>query len=354
MNMFEKLELQGYYLIAEIGVNFYDIAAKESIPLMDAAKLMVKEAQEAGVDAVKFQSYKASTLASKYSPSYWDTKEESTTSQFELFKKFDKFGSDEYEELSKFSTKLGVDFLSTPFDFESSDYLDKFMSVYKISSSDVTNLPFIEHISKKGKPIILSVGASNENEIVSAIETIRNYNKQPLTLLHCVLEYPTPYEHANLLKIVTLGLKFPDCIIGYSDHTKPDFHKDVVKTAYSLGAKVIEKHFTLDKTLKGNDHYHAMDPDDIREIKSGLDFVKKLQGEADLVCLESEKTARLNARRSIVTKKSIPCGTVITEDMLTFKRPGLGISPSRIVEVIGRKPIANLEEDTILKEEMIE
>ena len=276
MNMFEKLDSQGYYLIAEIGVNFYDIAAKENIALMDAAKLMVKEAQKAGVDAVKFQSYKAGTLAAKYSPSYWDTSEEATTSQYELFQKFDKFGESEYKELAKYAQQLNVDFLSTPFDFESSDYLDRFMPMYKISSSDVTNLPFIEHISKKDKPIILSVGASNEDEIIRAVDAIRNNNNQPLILLHCVLEYPTPYEHANLLKIKTLVEKFPNCIIGYSDHTKPDVHKDVIKAAYLMGAKVIEKHFTLDKTLKGNDHYHAMDPSDIVEIKQGLDFIKQI------------------------------------------------------------------------------
>ena len=187
MNMFEKLDSQGYYLIAEIGVNFYDIAAKENIALMDAAKLMVKEAQKAGVDAVKFQSYKAGTLAAKYSPSYWDTSEEATTSQYELFQKFDKFGESEYKELAKYAQQLNVDFLSTPFDFESSDYLDRFMPMYKISSSDVTNLPFIEHISKKDKPIILSVGASNEDEIIRAVDAIMNNNNQPLILLHCVL-----------------------------------------------------------------------------------------------------------------------------------------------------------------------
>ncbi|WP_148409084.1 N-acetylneuraminate synthase family protein [Murimonas intestini] len=353
MNMFEKLDSQGYYLIAEIGVNFYDIAAKENIALMDAAKLMVKEAQKAGVDAVKFQSYKAGTLAAKYSPSYWDTSEEATTSQYELFQKFDKFGESEYKELAKYAQQLNVDFLSTPFDFESSDYLDRFMPMYKISSSDVTNLPFIEHISKKDKPIILSVGASNEDEIIRAVDAIRNNNNQPLILLHCVLEYPTPYEHANLLKIKTLVEKFPNCIIGYSDHTKPDVHKDVIKAAYLMGAKVIEKHFTLDKTLKGNDHYHAMDPSDIVEIKQGLDFIKQLEGNRELVCLDSEIAARINARRSIVTKQDIPQGTVITREMITFKRPGLGISPSQIEEVIGKTAAVDLDEDTIMKEEMI-
>lgn len=342
------------YIIAEIGVNYYDIAKKENISLMDAAKLMVKEAAAAGADAAKFQSYKAGTLAAQNSPSYWDTKEEPTTSQYELFKKFDSFGEAEYKELADYAEQLGIDFLSTPFDIESADYLAHMMNAYKISSSDLSNLPFIEYMSKKGKPILLSVGASNENEIDAAVAAIRKYNTAPLTLLHCVLEYPTPYEHANLLKIKALKEKYPDCRIGYSDHTKPDLHKDVIKTAVLLGATVIEKHFTLDKTLKGNDHYHAMDPKDLREIREGLDFISQIAGSGELHCLESEAAARRNARRSLVTNGSIPKGTVITREMLTFKRPGTGISPSKIESVIGKKAAVDLNDDTILTEDMIQ
>ena len=353
MNMYKTIEKQGYYLIAEIGVNYYDIAAKENIKLMDAAKLMVKEAKNAGADAVKFQTYKADTLAAKYSPSYWDTTEETTTSQHELFQKYDLFGEKEYKELAEYCKNIDVEFLSTPFDFESADYLYNLMPYYKISSSDLSNLPFIEYISKKNKPILLSVGASNKDEIDAAVDVIHKYNEYKLTLLHCVLEYPTPYEHANLLKIKQLKANYPDCIIGYSDHTRPDSHKDVIKTAYLLGAQVIEKHFTLDKTLKGNDHYHAMDPQDLKNIKSGLEFVKIISGQGELSCLESEQTARLNARRSIVTKVAIKKGQIITQEMLTFKRPGIGISPSKINDVIGKKAAVNLEEDTILTDDMI-
>lgn len=348
MDMYKTIETQGYYLIAEIGVNYYDIATKENINLMDAAKLMVKEAKNAGVDAVKFQTYKANTLAAKYSPSYWDTTEETTTSQHELFQKYDLFGEKEYKELADYCKDINVEFLSTPFDFESVDYLYNLMPYYKISSSDVSNLPFIEYISRKNKPILLSVGASNKNEIDAAVDIIHKYNEHKLTLLHCVLEYPTPYEHANLLKIKQLKTNYPDCIIGYSDHTRPDSGKDVIKTAYSLGAQVIEKHFTLDKTLKGNDHYHAMDPQDLKNIKSGLEFIKIISGHGELSCLESEQTARLNARRSIVTKVAIKKGRTITQEMLTFKRPGIGISPSRISDVIGKKAAVDLEEDHIL------
>lgn len=335
-------------LIAEVGVNYYDIAAQRKISLMDAAKLMIFEAYRAGIHAVKFQTYKAGTLAAKESPSYWDTTEEPTTSQYELFRKFDNFGSEEYRELSRYSENIGIEFLSTPFDIESADYLYDMMNVYKISSSDLSNIPFIEYQAKKEKPILLSVGASNEDEIDKAINCIRKYNNQPLVLLHCVLEYPTPYEHANLNKIASLKNKYPDIIIGYSDHTKPDENMDVLKTAMSLGAVVIEKHFTLDKTLKGNDHYHAMDPSDAQKFLKSADFIEIIKGNGSIKCLDSEMTARANARRSLVSAVDIVAGTVITRDMLTFKRPGTGINPTEIDNVVGKKATCFIAEDTIL------
>ena len=163
------------FLIAEIGVNYYDIAKKEKITNMDAAKLMIKEVKESGCDGVKFQTYKAETIASRNSPAYWDLNEEPTKSQFELFKKFDSFGNEEYKELANYCKKLGIKFLSTPFDFESVDYLDEYMDVYKISSSDLNNIPFIKKIASKKKPIILSTGASYMKEIDEAIKAINPY-----------------------------------------------------------------------------------------------------------------------------------------------------------------------------------
>jgi len=342
-----------FVLIAEIGVNYYDIAKKDVISPMDAAKLMVKEAKDAGIYAVKFQTYKASTLAAKNSPSYWDTNEEATTSQFELFKKFDSFSYNEYKELSEYCDDLGIEFLSTAFDIESADYLYDLMDVYKISSSDLTNLPFVEHQAKKGKSILLSIGASDKDEIDKTIEIIKANNDQPIVLLHCVLEYPTPFEHANLNRIVTLKEKYPDLIIGYSDHTKPDYHVDVVKTAYNLGALVVEKHFTLDKTLPGNDHYHAMDPEDARKIVEGVEFIKSIRGSYEIKQLESETDSRLNARRSLVAKCDIKKGEVIKREMLTFKRPGTGISPAKIKEIIGKVARIDMTEDTIITYDMI-
>ena len=343
-----------FVLIAEIGVNYYDIAKKMNISALDAAKLMIREAKKAGVHAVKFQTYKANTLAAKNSPSYWDNTEEETTSQYELFKKFDSFSYKEYKELADYCESLGIEFLSTAFDIESADYLYDLMNVYKISSSDLTNLPFVEHQAKKGKSILLSIGASNEDEIDRTIKVIRANNDKPIVLLHCVLEYPTPFEHAHLNRIVTLKEKYPDLIIGYSDHTKPDYHMDVVKTAYNLGALVVEKHFTLDKTLPGNDHYHAMDPEDAKKIVDGVEFIRSIRGSYEIKYLESEVASRLNARRSLVSNCNIKAGEKITRDMLTFKRPGTGISPSEIDNIIGKIAKVDISEDIILQQEMFE
>lgn len=349
----EIIKEQGYFLIAEIGVNYYDIAAKNNISIMEAAKLMCQEAKNAGVDAVKFQTYKAGKIASKYSPSYWDTTEEPTDSQYKLFQKYDQFGESEYRELADYCKSLDVIFMSTPFDFDAADYLDSMMDYYKISSSDLSNIPFIEHIARKGKPILLSVGASNEDEIVKAINTIKKYTTD-ITLLHCVLEYPTPYDHANLGKIKALCRKFPDCKVGYSDHTKPTEHVDVIKMAYLLGAKVIEKHFTLDKTLKGNDHYHAMDVSDVKKIKCELNYVNKLFGNDELRCLDTELLARKNARRSLVLQKAKKKGDIIRREDLTFKRPGVGIYPEYIDDVVGKHATSDLDEDCILQWENLE
>lgn len=343
-----------FVLIAEIGVNYYDIAEQKNISNMDAAKLMIQEAKRAGIHAVKFQTYKAEGLAVQDSPAYWDTSEEPTTSQYELFKKFDSFGEDEYKELKQYADSIDIEFMSTAFDVSSVEYLDDLMDIYKISSSDLNNIPFIVHQAKKNKPIILSVGASNLNEIKTAVEEIRKYNKKPLVLMHCVLEYPTLYQHANLNKIVSLKKEFPDLYIGYSDHTKPDVSYDVIKTAYNLGATVIEKHFTLDKTLVGNDHYHAMDVEDAEGIIQGIEFLDSIRGAASIECLESELIARENARRSLVSKIDIEKGQKIELDMITYKRPGTGISPNELENLVGKTAKMLIPADTTLVWDMID
>ena len=349
----KRLEEGRFVLIAEIGVNYYDIARKLDVTNMEAAKLMIDKAAAAGIHAVKFQTYKAGTLAAKDSPYYWDITEEPTRSQYELFKKFDSFGYREYRELKEHSDMVGIEFLSTAFDLESADYLDELMNVYKISSSDLSNIPFIEYQAKKNNPVLRSVGASNEDEIERAVTAIRRNTNAPIVLLHCVLEYPTPLEDANLLKITSLKKKYPDLYIGYSDHTKPTPECDVIKTAYNLGARLVEKHFTLDKTLTGNDHYHAMDPDDAVNILASIERMDMIRGNGALVSLETESAARKNARRSLVSSRFISKGSIITDDMLTFKRPGTGISPSQIDRIIGMIAACDIPDDTIIQENML-
>jgi sialic acid synthase SpsE len=338
INPYEKKIYQPY-IIAEIGVNHEGS--------MDTAKRLVDEAKEGGADAVKFQSYKAETLASKDSPSYWDVSKEPTTSQYKLFKKHDSFGIDEMRELKEYCKKKDIEFMSTPFDIESADFLDEMMDVYKISSSDLTNKPFIEYICKFNKPIILSTGASSLHEIQEAVSWIEKYGN-PLSLLHCVLNYPTHDENANIGMILDLKQKFPDKIIGYSDHTLPKDMK-VCEMATMLGCVIIEKHFTHDKTLPGNDHYHAMDKEDLKIYRKNLERVFEILGGFKVEALEDEEPARNNARRSLVALKNIPKGQIIDESDLTFKRPAHGVSPKFIDEVVGKKALLDIKDDDVLK-----
>lgn len=341
------------YIIAELGVNYYDIAKKENISVLAAAKKMIKSANVSGADAVKFQTYKAEKIASINSPAYWDTSEEPTTSQYELFKKYDHLDENDYKKLAKFSIENNIHFLSTPFDFESADFLDKLMPVFKISSSDITNLPFIEYIASKRKPIFLSTGASTMKEIHRAVETILEENNDQIVLMHCILNYPTSYEDANLGMITHLKTEFPTFLSGYSDHTVPDPDMAVLTTSAILGAKIIEKHFTLDKTLLGNDHYHSMDSNDLKKFREKLQFIQKILGSYQKTPLDSEIPARKYARRSIVAARDIEKGDRITRDMLTFKRPGIGIEPSEIGTIIGKIAVEYIEKDEILLIEKI-
>ena len=323
------------YIIAEVGVNHEGS--------MEKAKLMIDQAKAGGAHAVKFQTYKAETLASKNSPAYWDQTKEPTTSQFKLFKKYDGFWKSEYEELKSYCDKVGIEFMSTPFDITSANFLNDIVNVFKISSSDLTNKPFIEHICKFGKPIILSTGASTFEEIKETVSWIAPY-KLHLSLLHCVLNYPTPNENARLKKIEELREHFSNHLIGYSDHTLPQEMIPCVSAAL-LGAKIIEKHFTFDKTLPGNDHYHSMDINDLKKFTSTMNLLDQLFKSDDFDNLKSQQKAILNARRSLVTSKSLKAGTIINQEHLTFKRPAYGISPKDFELVIGKKLLVDLEED---------
>jgi N-acetylneuraminate synthase len=320
--------------------------------LRDPAKRLIDEAAEGGAQAIKFQTYKAETIASKDSPYYWDISKEPTRSQFELFKKYDKFWKNEYEQLKKHCDNSGIEFMSTPFDVESAKFLNDLMPVFKISSSDITNLPFIEYQCSFGKPIILSTGASYLWEVQQAVETIQKHGNS-LCLMHCVLNYPTADENANLGMIKGLIRHFPEVVPGYSDHTLPAEMQNVLNSIL-LGATVIEKHFSHDKSLPGNDHYHAMDKEDLKLFWQKWAHIKSSLGTYELTALPSEEPARRNARRSLVAAQSIPAGKVIEAEDLTWKRPAHGISPRFINEVIGKKALKDIAEDEILKWGVIE
>ena len=346
---YNKLKEQGYYIIAEAGVNYYEFADRYSVSPLEGAKMMVKAAAENGADAIKFQTYKAQYLAMKDSPGAWDRNDIPVETQFELFQMYDKLGAKEYKELSEYADSLGIAFFSTPFDLESADYLEPFMDMYKISSSDISNIPLVTKIARKNLPILLATGGSYVEEIDEAVALIRKYNDRPLTLMHCVLEYPCPYENANLLKIRSLKERYPDVIVGYSDHTKPHPMMDVLKTAYLLGAQVIEKHFTLDKTIKKrNDHFHSMDHNDLKTVKTSLEFIRKICGRPELGCQEDEITTRNSVRRSAVSACPIAKGTVMTEDMVIFKRPGTGIAPKAFAELVGKTVMKDIPEDVLI------
>ena len=331
------------YIIAELGVNHEGS--------MSTAKRLIDEAQEGGAHAVKFQSYKAETLASKHSPAYWDTTKEPTESQFELFKKHDSFWKDEMQELKEYCDLKGIEFMSTPFDVESAKFLNEMMDVFKISSSDITNKPFIEYICSFGKPIILSTGASDLEEVHDAVNWIKPFDI-PLALLHCVLNYPTPDENANLGMIDGLKKGFPENIIGYSDHTLPKDMK-VCEIATMLGSVIIEKHFTHDKSLPGNDHYHAMDKEDLKIFNKNIDAAFDILGCFKIEALADEEKSRINARRSLVAAKNIPKGKVIEKSDLTFKRPAHGISPKYIDDVVGKAAKVDIKEDDIIIKNLI-
>lgn len=341
------------YVIAEMGVNFYDTAKIMNISPLEAAKLYIDKAAEVGIDCAKFQSYKASTLVSKNSPAYWDMTKEPTKTQYELFLKHDSFDEAEYRELCKYAHEKGMDFTSTPFDYVSADYLDNLVDFYKISSSDLSNIPLIKYIGAKGKTVCISTGAAYLSEIDEAIRALRGAGCKNIVIFHCVLSYPTEPENANLNVIKTLKKVFPDLRVGLSDHVAPDDCMLTLASAYLLGAEVIEKHFTLDKTLSGNDHYHAGDPEDFKKAIANFRWIDTILGSSLKKVLDCEIVPRKEARRSLVLTRDMKAGEIIMVKDLMSKRPGTGISPEYTEIVIGRKVVRDLQEDTILEWDMV-
>lgn len=329
------------YIIAEIGVNHEGSVSR--------AKNLIRLAKEGGAHAAKFQTYKADTLTVEDSPAYWDQGAEPTATQHGLFSKYDSFDEADYVELATYCEKVGIDFLSTPFDSDAVDFLDPLVPFFKVASADITNLLLLQKIGMTGKPVVLSTGASNLDEISRAISTIHAAGSADIALLHCILSYPTPNEHANLQMLTSLKENFPDYVIGYSDHTAHDQRGFPSLVAHLAGAQIIEKHFTDDKSSQGNDHYHAMDSADLMWLTQSLLDVKLLLGDATVKkSVPIEDSARIGARRSLVTLEPLDAGTSIAEASLTAKRPGHGISPFDIDRVVGMQVRRHIPKNSIL------
>lgn len=318
-----------FYVIAEVGVNHEGS--------LDKAKELIEAAKEGGANAVKFQTYKAESLAAKDALSYWDTSAEIIKNQYDLFKKYDVFNESDYQTLSEYCNQLEIEFCSTPFDLNSVEILNPLVNFFKIASADITNFPLIKAIASKGKPIVLSTGASTIGEIRAALNQIVRKNKSEICLMHCILNYPTRNQDANLSMIRGIEREFPGYLLGYSDHTKPDEDMTILTTSAALGARVIEKHFTLDKNLSGNDHYHSMDLSDLKKFISNLKLLEEILGVDTKTFLESEEPARLYARRSIHFAKDLKKGDLVKANDFICLRPAFGISPIYIDSLIGKK-----------------
>lgn len=325
------------FIIAEIGVNHEGS--------LDRAKQLIASAAEGGAHAAKFQTYTADKLAARStSPAYWDTTQEPTTSQFELFQRFGTFGDDDYRALADYCAEVGIEFMSTPFDLDAVDLLTPLMQVTKVASADLTNVPLLRRIRQSGKPVILSVGAATHDEIGWAIDQLRGGDSAvppspQLTLLHCVLNYPTPHGAAQIGQIRSLQAAFGDRVsVGYSDHVRPEADGTMpsLEMAVVLGAVVIEKHFTDDKEQTGNDHYHAMDGKDLAAFTARLKTYRTLWG-GDELSLETQGRAIDNARRRVVAGRALNVGESVGESDIVALRSNVGIEVAHWDDVVGAR-----------------
>ena len=329
-------------IIAEAGVNHNGN--------FENAKKLIQAASNAGADYVKFQTFKADKLVSKHAKKadyqIANSKQDGDT-QYEMLKKLEMSEAWHYE-LIKYANECGIKFLSTGFDEQSIDFLESLkIDFFKIPSGEITNKPFIKHIARKGKPIILSTGMANLEEIRDAITVLKDngISNKYLTILHCNTEYPTPMSDVNLKAMYFLKEEF-EVNIGYSDHT---LGIEVPIAAVAMGAKVIEKHFTLDKKMKGPDHKASLDPDELKAMVNAIRNVEiAITGSGKKEVTQSEMKNILIARKSIHLNNFVSAGNSIQANDLIMKRPGTGISPMKIDLIIGKKAAVDLPEDHML------
>jgi N,N'-diacetyllegionaminate synthase len=324
------------FIVAEAGVNHNGS--------VERAKQLIEAAKEAGADSIKFQAFKADQIVTKYAerPEYQRETDKSAF-QYDLLKKLE-LAPGEFKELFLHAKANKISFLCSVFDKDSVDFLDELgIPAFKIASGEITNFPLLKYIAQKRKPIILSTGMSTFDEIREALDVIINNGAHEIVLLYCVTSYPAKIESVNLriIRVLKSRFGFP---IGFSDHTSSTI---IPVAAVALGAVLIEKHLTLDKKLSGPDHRASMSPNEFKEMVNSVRVVEKVLGDS-IQRLPEEETIKKLVRRSIVARIPIQKGTVILEEMLDLKRPGVGISSKFMDKVVGKTAKANIEYDELI------
>lgn len=325
-------------IIAEAGVNH-----NGSISM---AKKLIRAAKSSGADIVKFQTANVDSLVTESAAmaEYQRHNTGQEKSQKEMLKKL-LLKFEDFEDLASYCMEVGIKFLSTPFDIESVRFLDKLQDIWKIPSGEITNYPYLVEIGRTKKDVILSTGMSDLHEIHDAVDVLKSNGTKNITLLHCTTEYPAPIEEINLNVMETLRKEF-GCPVGYSDHTQGI---EIDLAAVAMGATIIEKHFTLDRSLPGPDHKASLEPDELKAMVSGIRKVELARGTGVKRPTASERKNRDIARKSIVAAKAIKQGEIFTTDNLTTKRPGSGVSPMRWNEVLGERAVRCFEEDELIE-----
>ncbi len=327
------------YIIAEAGVNHNGS--------MELAKRMVEEAAAAGADCIKFQTFKPASLVSRYAQKaeYQKKTTGSGEGQLEMLSRLTLPGEC-FAELFQYAAQKKIDFASTAFDEESITLLDNLgISFWKIPSGEVTNYPYLVKIGKTGKPIVMSTGMCCLAEIRAAVDLLKDNGAGTICLLHCTTEYPAPYKDVNLRAMDTLRREF-NVEVGYSDHTQGI---EVPVAAVAMGATVIEKHFTLDRNMEGPDHKASLEAGELKQMVDAIRHIEKAIGTSEKIVTESERKNIAIARKSIVARKNIRAGELLTEDNITTKRPGNGINPMRWPEVLGRRAVRDFAEDELIE-----
>jgi N,N'-diacetyllegionaminate synthase len=328
------------FIIAEAGVNHNGN--------IDLAKKMIEEAKKAGADAVKFQTFVAEKLVSKFTQkaAYQKNTTDSNESMLQMIKKYE-LNIDAHNQLMDYCRIKNIIFLSTPFDMESIDLLNSLgLSVFKIPSGEITNFPYLKKIGSLNKKIIISTGMSDLKEIKEAIEVLNKAgtSTKNISILHCNTEYPTPFEDVNLNAMLTIKKKFKT-MVGYSDHT---LGIEVPIAAVALGAEIIEKHFTLNRNMDGPDHKASLEPKELTLMVQSIRNIEKALGDGVKKMSSSELKNINSVRKSIVALKDIKKDEIFTKENITVKRPGDGISPKFYDKIIGKKSKKNFKEDELI------